>query len=148
MAEKKQKAEGFDLLQARTIDKANEGVEMEILHPATSAEMGMFLTVHGEDSEAYKRALGKIADRKEKQQRKTGKSRISHEDIQYGMLATSLECISSWRGVVEDGKPVEFNRPNLRRILTEYWWITEQVTAFINDRANFMPDSQTSSATP
>jgi hypothetical protein len=142
---KKKKDEGFDLLTIRTIDKANEGVEMEILHPADRTGTGMFLVVHGEDSEAHKRALGKIATRKEKQQRQTGKIRINHEDIEHGMLTTAMECTSDWRGVKEKGKTLEYNRANLRRVLAEYWFITEQVSAFLNDRANFMPDSQTSS---
>ncbi len=58
---KKKKAEGFDLLSVRTVDKSNEGVEMEILHPGNRSETGMFLTVHGEDSDAHKRALGRAA---------------------------------------------------------------------------------------
>lgn len=146
-AKAKKKKEGFDLLSVRTVDKSNEGVEMEILHPSERTGMGMFLIVHGEDSDNYKRSLGKVAARKEKQQRQTGKIRINHEDIEFGMLQTALECVSNWRGVVEDGKKLEFTRPNLKRILTEYWWITEQVTQYVNDRANFMPDSQTSSVT-
>lgn len=141
----KKKVEGFDLRSVRTVDMANEGVEMEITHPGTGSGMGMFLVVHGEDSEHHKRALSKVAQRKEKEQRTRGRTRITHEDIQYGMLVTALECTSSWRNMVEDEKAVEFNRANLRRVLTEYWFITEQVNAFLNDRANFIPASSTTS---
>lgn len=148
MVEKKTQVEGFDLRSVRTVELANEGVEMEITHPGTGAGLGIYMTVHGEDSENHKRALAKVAQRKEKEQRVRGRTRITPEDIHHSMLITALECTSGWRNFVEDGKPIEFNRANLRRVLTDYWFITEQVNAFLNDRANFIPDSSTSSATP
>ena len=143
MVEKKtasKKVEGLDLLSVRTLEKATEGVEMEILHPSTRLGTDSYVTVLGEDSDAHKRALTLVAERKEKEQRRTGRIRITHEDIIYGMLITAIECIPNWRNIVENGKEVPYNRANLRRILTEYWFITEQVNAFLADRANFMPD--------
>jgi hypothetical protein len=144
MAEKAQKktevVEGLNLASVNTAEKANQGVEMEIEHPGTGEGTGGFLTICGEDSEQHAKAMNILSRKRMKAQRKTGRVEVIHDDIQDGMVTLAVNCVIGWRGILEDGVEVPFNRANLRRILTTYKFVLEQVNAFIGDRSNFLPD--------
>ena len=43
-----------------------------------------------------------------------------------------------WENMAFDGKPVKFSHDEAARILADTPWLTDQIGAFIKDRANFM----------
>lgn len=138
---KEKKVEGLNLSTVSTVEKSNMGVEMEIIHPGTGEPTGAFLTVCGEDSELHATAMNIVSRRRIKAQRRSGQVTIDNDDIQHGLMTIAIHCVTGWRGVLDDdGQPLPFSRAELRRVLTDYKFILEDVNAFIGDRANFLPD--------
>ena len=140
--------------------------EMELLHPATSAKLGVFIGMHGPESEPRQRwAL------KRQRELRAGLKRTGSLDLgdpsadKENEINYLLECVTSWRQEVKlpDGKPdpdktgpfiefageqVLFSGDNAYKIFTsqEHAWIRKQVLGQLNETANFIKDSSTTSA--
>lgn len=130
----------MDLAQLDTTAAANEGADIELLHPTTGAPLGVLITVCGTDSDAYRQAL---RERQNKRLRnaKRGGATLTAEEIEAEALDLLVRCTSGWTGVELDGKPVAFTREAARDLYRRFRWIREQVDTAIEDRANFLPPS-------
>jgi uncharacterized protein YbcI len=125
----------YDLAALDTGKSAEEGVWMELEHPATNEPLGMKLKVLGVDSEQYQKALRKQQDRRLKRgMRKVKSAELENEGIE--LLA---QCVTEWEGFTYNKKELECNLENVRWFLKTYKWAKDQIDDFIGDRSNFLP---------
>lgn len=133
-----------DLSTFDTEEIANQGVELELLHPVTDEpfDPSIKLTVLGIDSKEYKKASHAAQNRRLKR-RRSGNLKI--EDFEEETLNCFARCIVSWENVEWDGKPLECNYQNAKMLLEKFSWFREQVAAFMQDITNFLAPSKKNS---
>lgn len=134
----------FDLKSLDTKSGANEGFELEIVHPATLEGTGLFITVLGEDSDTYRKHSNEQQRRRLKKtvQRGVGAVDISVEDLDADALTLLSACTKSWRmkdsdKVLYEGKEFPCNAANAQRLYEDLPAVRAQVDQAIRNRANF-----------
>lgn len=120
----------FDGLQAAQ----DEGVPVEILHPATGEPLGMTITVAGPDSVHAKNFDRTVINRRLRG-RKT--KALDAGEVQEAALRKLAACTLSWTDVVDGGKALECNRENALLVYNRLPFIAEQVAEAAGDRAAF-----------
>lgn len=119
-----------DLSSFFTRDRAETGVEMKLVSPGGEYirdEDGVYwtMTVAGTDSARFKNALKEVQS-----------ERGRRDDD--GVEGTSA-LVLGWNRMILNGEDLPFNKDNVKKVLTDYPFIKEQVIAFAANRANFLP---------
>lgn len=133
-------AVGFDLSTLDTVSGANTGVEVELFNPATTDNLGIFVTVLGRDSKTFQKLQAKQNRNRMVKMEKAGGfkiGRLSAEELETDAIELLAACTKSWRGVKVDGVDLDCNAENAGMLYARFPWIREQIDAAINDRANF-----------
>ena len=134
--------------------------EMQLLHPQTGAKLSIHFGMLGPESEPRTRwAL------KRQRELRAGLKRTGSLDLgdpandKENEVDYILECVTSWRNE-EKGKPentgpwiefggerIVFTRDNLYKLITsdKHAWVKKQILTELNDTANFIRDSSTTS---
>lgn len=132
---------GFDIVKTNLAEKAEAGFEFEVKLPDGSPT-DFFITVRGTQSpkvKAYSKKVFNQLQIKEQQAKRKGKENdFSLEDAEDMAVASAAVRIVSWRGLLEDGKVVEFNEDNASRIMRELDWVRSQVLDEADIAANFI----------
>lgn len=140
------KAKAFDLGSLDTIEACNKPVEIEIRHPVTLEGTGVFFSIYGKDSEAFRSRVRAMADETLRKQAtgKTSAADASIDKLEAKNIDALVAATAGWRtgdepAVTVKGERLEFSPANARRVYAELLPIREQVGEAINDLANFMP---------
>lgn len=139
-----------DITEIKSTDRV-----IEALHPGTGAKVGIQLTLMSVDDERLKTVRRKfIDDRMHAEAR--GKT-IKAEQIEENQITLNSAAITGWnwynptgnegeKGYEADAMPTfhgevpEFNRKNVRAVMTEVEWLRHIVTAEFSDtKAFFQP---------
>lgn len=128
----------MDFARLDTLTKANEGAEIELLHPVDRSPIGVTVRILGSDSDVYRDMERKHADKRIRNFER-GKMRLSPEEVESESLEMLLACLIGWEGVEEHGETVPFTAENARRFMERYRWMREQIASAIGDRRNFIP---------
>jgi hypothetical protein len=134
---------GFDLTKNNLSEKAEAGYEFELLIPEVQEKTGAFITVRGAQSpkvKAHGRRIFTMLQTKEQVAKRKGKDvdPMTLDDAEDMAVDAAFVRIISWKGIEENGKAVEFNEDNAKRILREHSWIREQVLAESDLLSNFI----------
>lgn len=137
----KKESKPFDLSNLDTSKTAEMGAVLEVLHPTEGTPLGIRITLAGADSDIYRSTLRKSLDRK--RGNRPGQAMAAPTSLSLGEWEESLvnllaTCTLAWEGVVVDGEALPCNLANARAVYTRFYWIREQVNAFVEDRANFL----------
>lgn len=140
----------MDIRVLDIIGTATKGYELEVINPVSGNPLGLKITVVGAMTPAYKddmqilmadiedyRDSLKIDDAKSK----TAKAELQNKLSKYDDQKTAeflARYTKSWDGMIEDGKPVEFNQVNASRVYLEYPVIRGQVQKAMTSLANFI----------
>lgn len=133
----------LDLAKTNFTEAAEAGYEFELKLP-TGEETGAFITIRGDQSKTVKAfARRKYTEMKQKEQaaRRRGKDpeEITLEEAEELAIEAATIRVIGWKGITENGKPVEFNAENAARIFKEHPWIREQITEESALLLNFRP---------
>ena len=128
---------GFDLSKIDVVNAANQGAEVEIMHPVSGVSLGITIRVAGTDSVTHRNAQREITNRR---LRNKQKNTITVEAIEEEALSVLAKCTLGWSGLEDGGKPLEFNEANARMIYEKYPFVKEQVETFMLERGNFLRD--------
>ena len=132
------KASKLDLAAFDTVDKANSGQEMEVLHPATGESIGSYIILAGADSEVYRAAQRKIANKRLSNPSFRGQFKLTVEQLEVETLELLARCTLSWREVVYKGEQMPCTPENAKMLYKALPWLRDQVNGFIEDRSNFL----------
>lgn len=139
----------MDLKDLDTTQGAEQGFELELLHPVNAAPLGIFITVLGRDSAAHAKLQNEQNRRRINRAQKLGnKPTLSLEELERDAIELYATCTSSWHCVEKDGskkptllvdgKELECVHENAVKLYTRFKWVCEQVDTAIVDRANFL----------
>ena len=142
----------IDIGDIDTVGAANNGFEVELYHPATNEDLGIFITVLGKDSDTFQKISRqqnkKRMDRMSKNGFRAGKvSAPSQEELDADNLEILASCSVSWRTVEGDeesetilfnGEALAFSISAAKKLYSARPWIKEQIDIAIGDRANFI----------
>lgn len=143
------KANVFDAATLNTFEACNKPTEIEIKHPVSGVGTGIFISVLGKDSDAYRGRVRAMAEEQLRRQAmgRNGASDGSLEKLEQKNIDALVAATVGWRSEA-DGKsePVihvgeeklEFSAANGRRIYTEILPIRDQVSEAISELGNFM----------
>lgn len=118
----------FDLT---TVD-AEDTTTVQLVHPATGEEIGVSITIFGQDSEVYKSEQRKAETRFSEYSRRNRGKLMPAEDRERMDKAKVVACIKSIDGLERNGQPVSPAEA------MDVAWIFEQVTAAMFDRSLFI----------
>ena len=133
----------FDLTKNDLSVAAEAGYEFELMLP-TGESTGAFITVRGEQSpavKAYGRKMFNLYQQKQKIAKRKGKEDdLDLDEAEDMSVDTAFVRMIGWREIAENGKAVEFNADNAKRILKQHSWIREEVMNESSNLMNFRPD--------
>lgn len=125
----------FDLANLAGLTEAQEaGTDLELKHPATGKPLDIVLRVVSYESERCKRVRRVAMDRALKSQ---GRRQVTAYEIEESTRDLVASAIVGWSGMEYQGAALDCTPENVKRILTEFPWIGEQVDAVAQDRAAF-----------
>jgi hypothetical protein len=147
----------MSLAALNTKETADQGIDVEILHPKTNIPIGIVVTVLGTDSEAFRAITRKQQNRRtENMRNRRGSSTLTAEELEAENLNTLTACTKAWCTVEQDDNGVETNRrdeievtdgewlkctpENVKRVYADagFAWLREQIDREIGDRTNFL----------
>ena len=137
----------MSLADLNTKETADNGVEIEILHPGTNLPVGVAITVLGTDSAAFRAITRKQRNRRlESMNRSKGKVTQTDEEQEAEALDILAACTKSWRTgenneiEVTPGEFLACTPENAKRLYADvgFSWLREQVDREIGDRTNFL----------
>lgn len=116
--------------------KQEEGIEVDILHPATGVKL-CAITLVGPDSRRARIALRKSWSTllKNRDLKKTPFDEDDEEDYREEVLA---RAIISWREVKWEGKEFPCTYENAVRLLKTFPFICSQLDQSVKDRSRFL----------
>lgn len=144
------KAINFDSLD--TAAASETPYEVELVHPATKEPLGVFVSVVGPESAAFKNRIRREVNAERRRgfemQRKgkTAEPKTLEED-ETDTISMVADLMRGWRTVL-DGKSeavifwgtekLEFNEANAVRWLTHFAWVRPQINEAAGDVGNFL----------
>lgn len=132
----------YDLAQIDLVKASNEGREVEITHPITGDPLGMFVRVLGRESDTFREIIQDRIDKQIEQQAKA-KRRSKPKTVAQGeeeAVELLAACTTGWRGVVLEGKELEFTVANVKMVYKHWAWFRAQVDDAIGDLSGFLPN--------
>lgn len=112
----------------------DDGIDVDILHPATGEPLDIVIRVAGPDSGRQRNARTRISN----ERLRIGSKKLTAADYEAMSLKVAVASIITWSGVIENGQTVEFSADAATDLLTRYPFILEQVNVAIGDRAGFI----------
>lgn len=107
------------------------------------------ITLRGQDGEAFREASHRVAKQRLARQLTTGQLVPDPKDLEVDALDLLVAATLGWEGVFLEGDYLKFDQANARSLYERFPFVQEQVAGFVNNRRNFMGNSQRgSSATP
>lgn len=142
----------MDVSQLDVIKKSNEGFEFQVYNPATGALTGMYITVLGRDSDAYRKLQNQQNRVRMERMTQGGRLRLSvmpsPEEIEREALELLVACTVRWRQLADgdqykdtltvSGEEWVCTRETVARLYKEYPVMREQADSAISERANFL----------
>lgn len=142
----------MDLFTTSTVPLSETGVSLPIPDIKTGEDLvsdsgvPVALLVVGSDSKRYRLFSHKAQNRRLKSLT-SGRARkvdLDAEEIERDNIALAVHCVIGWTGLESGGQPVEFSKENVERLFAAQPYIRELVSAFIEDRVNFLERSASS----
>lgn len=111
--------------------------EMILKDPVSGVDTDAVIVLYGKDSKQYRDAFALQA-------KKAAAMKASDSDYQEKLSELGLDifikCTKDWRNVGLDGKELECTPENVAMMYKDerFVWIHDQISAFMEKRANFM----------
>lgn len=121
----------MDLKKFDSVTNADKGVDL-ILEASSDKNEGAAITLYGFDSARCKEKERDIQRRNSER-----RGALSPKEVEDQMYERIVNATKGWRGIMQDGKVLEFSDKNAESVYRQYPEIKERVTAFIYSRANF-----------
>lgn len=112
--------------------------EIELRHPVSKVGLGMFITIVGKDSDPFQAAQRARMNTRLHEAKKSGANTPSAEQIDEENLTLLCKCVINWRTLILGGEEFPYTPENVRKLLTEYPWVREQIDEEVGDRGNFI----------
>ena len=114
---------------------------VEILHPKTGKEIGLTVTVVSLEDEKLKAIKRKFLDAKARAESRGKTLKIEEtEEFDTMMIFTAMTGWAWGENASYNGQKLDFNLKNVREVITNVYWIRQQLLEAITDGDSFLPD--------
>ena len=120
----------FDL-QARS----EAGAPLTLRHPKTGEKLPAVIWLQGEDAENYRKCLRAQIDRQISER----KLELSAAELEERLIERLVAITQRFENIELNGVQYDGSPENAKKLYCEQLWIRDQVVAFVEDRANFLP---------
>ncbi|MAZ04067.1 MAG: hypothetical protein CMN56_13125 [Sneathiella sp.] len=120
----------FDL-QARS----EAGAPLTLRHPKTGEKLPAVIWLQGEDAENYRRTLRAQIDRQISER----KLELTAAELEERLIERLVAITQRFENIELNGVQCDGTPENAKKLYREQLWIRDQVVAFVEDRANFLP---------
>ncbi len=126
----------MDFNKLLTTSDHDSGAELQLVHPVTSEQTTVFIKLAGVDSKAFRAA---VRERQRQRAESIAKEVLDDGDLEERRDADVLVAATlGWRGLENDGAPMEFTPENVRNLYIQSPGVRSQVERFIYNRRNFI----------
>ena len=126
---------------------ADKGADLILRHPTSNdilvgedGKTRAIITVQGSDSKAYRDFIrAKTRDRLQKAEREGQMAQaLNFDGAEQEDAELYAEITTGWSGIEGDAGELAFTKDNAIKLYLEQSWIREQISKFVNNRANFL----------
>lgn len=136
----------MDLKKYDTKERAEKGAIMPVLSPETQRPLfddttgeQVQITLLGADSSRFRKGQFELArEQLRTTRRRTNSTADDMEAALKTLIGVLAECTLDWKHIAWNGEVLECNKPNATMLYTELPWLREQVSEFVQDRANYL----------
>ena len=116
--------------------KAEQGFDLEVLHPQTNKPTGIVIKLVGKDSQTFEKAQ---ADFQRSIKDVGANDRDANLAIACNLIA---DCTVGWSGIEENGKEVPFSNKAAADIYKRYKGVREQADRAITQRSRLFQNDK------
>jgi hypothetical protein len=144
-----------DVIDFEALDTAaacEKPYEFELVHPQTKAPLGVFVSVVGPESNAFKSRLRKQINQERRkafaaERKGKGSEPSTIEEDEAETVSLIAELVKGWRTdkdgksepvIYWKGEKLAFSAENVNRWLTHFPWVREQINEASGDLGNFL----------
>lgn len=95
----------------------------------------------GADAPEYRKLRHRLVNEKLRAAQRSGRVKATAESLEADSIDLLAGATKGWKHIVDSGKPVEFSPQAARDLYERYPWLAEQISEFVNNRANFLGNS-------
>ncbi len=128
----------LDVTELSTKEKSNQGVEVQIQHPTTGENLAT-IKVLGTESDKFRTIQKKYFE-------KTRNKKMSAVQVEQFRYESVAECVVSWDGIVENGKPIGLSKESAISVFRRCPWMLEQIEDAMGDTDLFLSGKRPSQA--
>jgi hypothetical protein len=125
----------IDLASLDPAGAAEAGAVLALRHPVSGADLGVRIRLRGTDAPSYRALLRRQIDA----QMADGTPEPGAAALEQRHVARLAALTVTWENVRYGGVTLVCTEDNARQLYDRQIWIREQVTAFVEDRAHFLP---------
>lgn len=133
----------IDLCELDINRVADAGIECELHHPVTGTALGVWVTVMGADSLAYRTVMIERAREFQRRAKADPDAERTPDQIEEDTSIVCARCTRGWRGVRLDGQDLPWSHDNAVMLFRRFVWMRQQINEFIEERHRFLPGSAT-----
>ncbi|MDF2367497.1 hypothetical protein [Sneathiella sp.] len=125
----------FDVAAFDLKARSEAGASLTLRHPKTGEALPAVIWLQGEDAENYRKTLRAQIDRQISER----KLELTAAELEERLIERLAAITLRFENIELDGVQYDTTPENVLRLYREHLWIREQVAAFVEDRANFLP---------
>ncbi|MCC3304924.1 hypothetical protein [Sneathiella sp. HT1-7] len=125
----------FDVAAFDLKARSEAGAPLTLRHPKTGEDLPAVIWLQGEDAENYRKCLRSQIDRQIMER----KLELTAAELEERLIERLTAITLRFENIEFDGVSYDTTPENILRLYREHLWIREQVAAFVEDRANFLP---------
>lgn len=132
----------MDFSKLSTAKSQSDTFKFEVLHPVSNEGTGTFLEVLGSESDPvrkYENSLWRKTQKQNFENARTTKPKLNDlDDLRSEAIENALVRLAGWENLDWEGKPLEFNEDNARKVLNACPWMCAQIVRESDDLGNFL----------
>lgn len=125
----------FDVAAFDLKARSEAGAPLTLRHPKTGEKLPAVIWLQGEDAENYRKTLRAQIDRQIAER----KLELTAAELEERLIERLAAITLRFENIEFEGVSYDTTPANVLRLYREHLWIREQVAAFVEDRANFLP---------
>ena len=125
----------FDVAAFDLQAHSEAGAPLTLRHPKTGEKLPAVIWLQGEDAENYRKCLRAQIDRQISER----KLELSAAELEERLIERLVAITQRFENIELNGVQYDGSPENAKKLYREQLWIRDQVVAFVEDRANFLP---------
>ena len=121
---------------------------LELVHPATGVALTheghpVVLHVQSPHASAMRELSRRVQNARLKAARRTGRIQLTAEELEQEMIDRLALAIVGWENLHAHGSPLPYSPQAAVQLMTDFAWMRDQVSAFLDDEGNFLSPTTT-----